>query len=168
MPSPISRRPAGLLDLLLAQQQGQNPTDLIDSVSPTIDMLKFYEAERLDVTRDVKNVTAVGDVGAVDIPAGEYWKVLAIACNWVFATVNQRLGIRIEVKNIGETRQDLITSVVKTPTGATDEAAVALRLGSPVIFPSGTTLQSRASSLALDGEANIQLTTTVFYVRMEA
>ena len=168
MASPIARRPGGLLDLLLTQQQGRNPSDLLDSVQPILDMAAFYEQERLYVTGGAKTITAVGGNDTILVPAGESWKLIHAGFFVSFATANQIFACTLELINLQ------IASMRISDLGGTQTPSLAndFRVGiytppQPLILPSGAGLKFGVSSLTLDGQANISMTTRVLVVRME-
>ena len=121
MPSPISRRPAGLLDLLLTQQQGENPNDLLESVQPTLDLLRFYAPDRMEVAGTTLTHTGVGSNGSIEVPAGQTWLTFGVASSVTFATVNQRISCSCRLNNI-VSNPFWFTALggVRTPVGATD------------------------------------------------
>ena len=168
MAGPIARRPAGLLDLLLTQQQGENPKTLGDSVSPVLDILPFYNQERLDTDVQSVNMTAVNSFTSVLIPAGESWRVLCWSVRGAFATVNQtvRLGFRMQ-QFTGGGLVDL-PALQFAASGATDlwGGCTVLPGDEMVIYPSGTRFLTYAQELNLDAQANIALTSTVLFVQM--
>lgn len=167
MSSPISRRPGGLLDLLLAQQQGKNPTLLEDTVAPVIDLTEFYATDRLTVTNAVKNFTGVNITEEITIPAAEQWWVRSVSATGAFATVNQTIRFDVIVDNVPSNSTILHSSGQLAAVGATDRWSFAFYLPSPLIFPPGVDFRFRATEINLDAQANIQATLTVMYTRME-
>lgn len=82
MTQPISRFPAGLLDLVGSQNFGENPRQLADVVAPVVDIGQQYL-----VTLQVAafGSTAAGAAGfnaftnvPLVVPNGEVWKVVAL------------------------------------------------------------------------------------------
>jgi hypothetical protein len=82
MPQPISRFPAGFLDLVGSQNFGENPRSLSDLVAPVVDIGSQYL-----VTLQVAlfGNTAAGANGfngftttQLIVPVGEVWKVVAL------------------------------------------------------------------------------------------
>lgn len=171
MASPIARRPAGLLDLLLSQQQGTNPSNLSDNVNPTIDMAQFYYQDRLSVKTQNDNETAVGGTVTITVPAGESWLLWASSFAVQFATVNQRIYCYGHLTGLkGSTSPCYFTDYggMKTPTGATDIVVGAYWFPNGFIVPSGTNIVAVVGSINLDAQPNIQVNHRVLYARMES
>lgn len=167
MAGPIARRPNGLLDLLLTQQQGRSPRELGDIVTPVIDMQHFYETDRLTTAGMTITVTASNTSNTLTIPSGEVWNLKAWSCRGAFATVNQVLAMGYRVSSIvGGQFIDLGRSSF-APTGATDQFADGLIFENDLILPPGTKLTSFSQNVNLDAQANIGVTAAVLYVRME-
>lgn len=166
MPSPISRRPGGMLDLLLSQQQGQNPNDLKDDVQPGLDMFRFYAQDRLNTESVSKAWTAVTANTEISVPSGEAWVVYALGAYGTFATVNQY--IELELFLIGRGDNGLIHNTgLQTPQGATDRFSDAFWLPDPIICPPGSRFRYVCTKLNLDAQANITTNNTCIYTRLE-
>lgn len=72
----INRFPDGLLALLDLKSRGNTPAILADTVSPTIDMLGFYElGETLGWSQNAGTLSSGNTVAPVTVPAGEVWLV---------------------------------------------------------------------------------------------
>lgn len=169
MAGPIARRPNGLLDLLLAQQQGKNPATLGDSVVPVIDLGPFYNSERVSMARTTGTYTVSGGAVTLSIPTGEAWKVLAISCNGSFSAVAQRMAMNAQIVNIpggsagvGPTWKLCdVTSVA-----ATDTFGGAACLDDWILL-GGVQFRFICSIIDLAAQPNIPAAVTVTYVRME-
>lgn len=168
MASPISRRPGGLLDLLLTQQQGKNPTMLGDAVSPVIEMAKFYETDRLTVSQGTANFTAVGSVATLSVPAAETWLLRGLGSRWSWATASQDLKFHYQFVSLPTTTYDLPGSGLLAATGIGDTDSFSLVMSDPFFIPSGTQIRCICDSIALDGEANILQRVEALYVRLES
>jgi len=170
MSSPISRRPGGFLDLLLTQQQGKNPGELLDTVQPSIDMLPFYCPERLTISTATNAVTTKGiQANAVEIPAGENWLVYGVGFFIEFQTGTQYIGPAC-LARVGTKRHSLgwwdptdIDAVVGTNEGW----YLNENLPQPLIFPSGAKFEMNAAVVALGGQPNLNTIMSVMYTRME-
>lgn len=168
MASPISRRPGGLLDLLLTQQQGENPRQLLDAVAPTIEMWPFYQTDRLKILGNTTVLTAVGNIGTRTVPSGEIWKLIGVGYFATFATAAQRLGISAELVNLPDTLFGIHDFGTVTAAAIGDIYYKSFWVPEPLLLPSGASIRGRCTSLDLDGEANIQVTQQLLFVRMEA
>lgn len=73
--------PAGLLDLVGAQNFGSAPNNLSDVIVPTLNIDDLYLAGRVEQIATVGDVIAVGTNGTKifvhTVPAGELWRVWA-------------------------------------------------------------------------------------------
>jgi len=168
MPSPISRRPAGLLDLLLTQQQGANPRELRDDVQPIIDMSAFYESERLAGQSNGIAVTANGPQTAdqITIPDGEYWKVLGFGAYFDPSVNNMAVGLSFWAR-LSNVPLPLTEQVYSDQIGATSFFSWGELLPQPIHFPSGTSFFIDVGRILLQGQPNALVTQYVLYVRME-
>ena len=166
MGSPISRRPAGLLDLLLTQQQGQNPNDLQSTLQPILNLGPFYESERLEVESQGVGFTAVGNSTALAVPAGEVWKLNFLSADWTFATANQELGLVLQLYPGGSQIDVYSPGVIAAPAAAS-ESSISFSAPQPLVLPSGTLVRVRVEHIDLDGEANIAVTLRSCHVRMD-
>lgn len=75
---PIQLNPPGLLALLQVKNSGKNPTVLLDSVSPTVDMGTWYMRSMQEYSQVVGNLPADGSgtLGvSISVPQGEWWFV---------------------------------------------------------------------------------------------
>jgi len=171
MPSPISRRPGGLLDLLLTQQQGKNPANLLDDVAPTFDMLPFYAQERLSVIREALAVTASGpQATTIDVPAGETWIVYNFGLKIEFATAAQSCNAYIDMQSsaVRATLADMNPNQdTFNPDFANEDMFTAFWLPQVMVFPSGTSFVLDIQRLSLDGQPNLLMQFGCIYTRME-
>lgn len=169
MPAPISRRPSGILDLLLAQQQGQNPNNLVDDVQPVLDLEKFYEPDRLSVASTTTALTAVGSTSTILVPAGERWKIYSIGVAGSFATVNQQLQVYVTLSGIsGAALHYAHKFDTFAPVGATDIFAGGFWLPDPLLLPSGVSIKFTAASISLDAQPSISIQPRVLYVELQS
>ena len=167
MGSPISRRPTGLLDLLLTQQQGANPKELEDDVQPIIDMGPFYEAERLTSINASNAVTATGiQASTIDVPPGEYWKLLCFTVYVDFGAGNQDISPFIRLKNLGSLIH-IVTPRFGSSSAFTLAQGEVLWLPQPLHCPSGVSFEMNVEGLDLQGQPNILTLMEALYVRMD-
>lgn len=167
MGGPIARRPAGLLDLLLAQQQGKNPSSLGDDVLPVIEITDFYNQERIITQGGSLSMTAVNGTNTITIPAGEVWRPIYHACSGTFATTNQTVRIGWEIGSLPGSWQVTHKTERFEAVGATDKFGNAAAFPG-CIFPSGTKFLLRVQEINLDAQANIGLNVQMAYIRMES
>lgn len=165
MAGPIARRPAGLLDLLLTQQQGRNPVELGDQLNPTIDLTKFYSAERIASSAQAVSATVVGATATTTVPNGENWILLNLGYQTITNAAGQvlRAGIYVRPTSIA-------VPVGVGPTITTVGAADRISYGfdaQGLIVPSGTRIQLIIEELNLAAGAAFTVYLNCLYVRME-
>lgn len=79
--SRINRLPWGLQNLLGSTAQGDNPSNLEESVRPILDVTPHYELERLNSQSVSGANTAIGGSETITIPDGEVWEIVTISCS---------------------------------------------------------------------------------------
>lgn len=171
MASPISRRPTGLLDLLLTQQQGKNPDKLGDDVIPVIEMRPFYSQERFDIERQSMAITVNGDYGAIEVPAGETWFVYAFGLRLEYATAAQYLTADLTIDWTATTFAGFNYNIHgrngMDPDFANQDMNAGFWLPQPLVFPSGVKFNCEINRINLDGQPNILGLHHCLYTRME-
>lgn len=165
MAGPIARRPAGLLDLLLTQQRGQNPNLLGETLVPTIDLGPFYDQERLEVNETTRTASAVGNSDAITVPAGESWRVLNVSCRGTFNAVNQVIKLGL-FASVGGSDFVMLAENRAATVGATDSMAVAANLHG-AMFPPGSQFGVLVMELDLALGTAFSIVTTTLNVRMQ-
>lgn len=168
MAGPIARRPTGLLDLLLTQQQGKNPAELGEQLEPTIELIEFYALDRLTVTTQVTAVVGVGNNLNIEVPGNEVWRLLNVGIRFNWATVNQTFGIRVELRDVPGGGVSVLTDFGGTlsPSLATDQAGKGHQLPNPILIPPGATIRGDVTNVNLDAQPNISVTLSVLYHRL--
>lgn len=168
MGGPISRRPSGLLDLLLTQQQGDNPDQLGDMVAPVIDLVTFYEADRIRVSAVTTNLSAVGVTATHTVPSGESWRLMCAGFAHVFNTANQEAQLYLSLSGFGSAALGYCHDFgLKQAGAASDVAAGGFWFPRPMVIPSGTAVKFTVGALTLDA-STISLLSRVIYIRMES
>lgn len=166
MAGPIARRPPGLLDLLLTQQQGKNPSELGDVVSPVMDLTHFYGSERLTVDSVLLAVSAVGAFSRITVPDGETWLVHFTGMNVAFnaAAQSARIGLSLILNGI---LFDFNNTGLVTSVGATDVlSGTTPPIG--LVFPSGAIFEANVQQFTIAAGANLVGQFKVFYTRLES
>jgi hypothetical protein len=99
MTSRINRVPRGLQDLLNSVNLGVNPSDLLLTVQPGVDLFPFWGSEKLALFSAI-GAAAVGgtDVQSHIIPNGEAWMPLAWSIDANLVTVGDSIafGARLD------------------------------------------------------------------------
>jgi len=74
----INRNPAGALELMNLNLQGEFPRLLVDSVQSTIEVSPFfYQGIGVSTAQNSATLTTIGSATAIIVPAGEIWAVRA-------------------------------------------------------------------------------------------
>jgi len=75
LPSRINTPPIGLQDLLGSQAFGDNPSELLELVQPTLDLLPFLSEGKLDAHRVSEDLVSPiqATTLSIDQPQGELW-----------------------------------------------------------------------------------------------
>lgn len=162
----IARRPAGLLDLLLAQQSGKNPSELSDTVIPVLDLGMYYDQERIQVAEETRTASAVGNSDEITVPQGESWKVLNVSCRMTHNTIGAIIRVGLFITATGSDFVMLTEGKGGTAVGAGDIFSVASNLNG-LVLPPGSQLGALVEQLDLNGGSAISIVTTALVVRME-
>ena len=166
MAGPIARRPQGLLDLLLTQQQGKNPAELGDLLLPVLELGHFYETDRIKTKGATITATTINSNATIEIPAGEAWKVYGFSVRGTFATVDQEVRVGFRISNIagGEILES--ESIRFEAFGATDQFGNGIMFPQPIIYPSGAKFTCYTQELDLDAQPSIALRMVMLYIEM--
>lgn len=166
MPSPISRRPSGLLDLLLTQQQGKNPAEILDSVQPVMDLFPFYASARLTSARATYTATGTGILAAdsLAVPDGETWAVLNVSQHWEFALSSDDIKSNILLLNLQDASNvPLSTYEYFNPSVANEVMEKTLWFPQPMFLSSGMAF---ATQIGWFDQASTNGYLTALYYRM--
>lgn len=95
--SNVNRNPAGALELLNLNLQGEFPRLLAGSLSPVLDMERYYlDGVGLRSQRVLApNVTVIGDGPSVLIPINETWAIRSVSVNALNQDVSTQVSISI-------------------------------------------------------------------------
>lgn len=168
MAGPIARRPAGLLDLLLTQQQGKNPEVLGNDVQPVMDLTKFYGQERLESSNKALTATAINSLVTHTVPAGESWLLLCAAVRGAFAAAGQEIGLELRISGFkGAAFLACDALAFAQSIAATDAFGDGFDIpAGGVIYPSGVSFTFLTQKIALAAQPNIAVTTNLLFIRM--
>lgn len=76
--SRINRLAVGLQDFLGSKNFGDNPSELAQSVLPSLELFKFYATERVTHFRGTAAFSARGQSSTQLVPLGEIWLPLSV------------------------------------------------------------------------------------------
>lgn len=152
MKAAIQRFPQGLLPLLTIKAS-ETPHDLEDAVRPTLDMLNFYTADRLEEVAASQTLVTTLTSAIIPVPANEYWLLFGInaiaTVIGVGAVVKLSCGIAAEVG--GTSYFFGSNNVAVTTTVAGELVIVPGPLPAPVLLKPGS--QIFASNMIVPGGA---------------
>lgn len=102
MPTKINTPPIGLQDLLGTQSFGSNPSELLLSVRPIVDLFPFLVADQLAQERAAANIAGAGQTMAIAQPQGTLWipQILTVGIQG-HQDVGTEWGAFFEVANSG-------------------------------------------------------------------
>jgi hypothetical protein len=105
MPSNVNRNPAGAVELLNLNLQGEFPRQLTDTIVPTIDVTPFYYNGLLMRNANGSGaLTALGQSLGITIPEGETWALKNISIRFVnLDAAAATAGFGLEARQIGTT-----------------------------------------------------------------
>ena len=93
----IQRFPAALLPML-SIKASETPPLLDEVLSPSLDMLAAYVADRMEIqTNSVAGVTAVGNPCIITVPSGEYWYVQNVSLSAANITLGSNVQMALSI-----------------------------------------------------------------------
>lgn len=101
MATTINRLARGLLDLLGNTNQGDNPSELLAQVRPSIDLGELYMSERITLfsqTGAINNGVPALDFSA-EVPAGEIWLLRSLAYTIIVDTAGDAVHASLRMLN---------------------------------------------------------------------
>lgn len=75
---PIQTQPRGLLGLLQLKNQGRNPSDLLDTLTPTFDLERLLVGATLEVSQTGLVAAVIGSNVGITVPETEVWFVWGV------------------------------------------------------------------------------------------
>ena len=102
----IQRFPQGLLPLL-SIKASDTPETLEQSVSPSLDMMPFYIAERLEVVNAVQAAVTTATFLYTQVPAGEYWYLYNVSAAATTITVGSNVQLVCGISDQAKTNSYL-------------------------------------------------------------
>ena len=99
--SQITRVPLGLQKALGLETQGDNPSDLAQSIGPGIDLTRYYDLRQRFWWLALRDVTGDGSDNAV-VPEGEIWllNLISVACRPFATTLNDNMSVDVYVRDV--------------------------------------------------------------------
>lgn len=97
--SRINRLPLGLLDFLGTKSLGDNPSELLGQVRPTLELGGFFSAEKLELVFDAVNQDTISNSQFITVPTGEVWVLLAAYYKYVITVGGNISDLEIVLKD---------------------------------------------------------------------
>lgn len=95
----VNRVPRGLQSLLDSKSLGVNPTELLQTISPVVDLAPFWYADKPLLGASGTAVGgAVGTLATTTVPAGELWGVVNVSGQAVAAAAADVLRFYIRIR----------------------------------------------------------------------
>lgn len=108
MSGPIQIIPPGLMGFLQLKNAGRNPTDLVESISPTFDMLRWYMEARFTsqtlpgTVTTVQSGTFQTSIVPTVVPAEEQWYVIDACIRGGLIVAGDQLDVSVAYR-VGNT-----------------------------------------------------------------
>lgn len=169
----INRVPRGLTSLLGTKALGRNPQELLEAVTPTVDLTQFYATEatlQSVANAEILFTPAVGTVyAAEEIPAGEAWLVYSITVKLVAtAAINVNLvPVLVLPTNITNVQQQLTSGVSPLSLTATNQAVVVRDYDQPRLLGAGAQIGAYCTNAVAPGTNALTAITSIAYVPVE-
>jgi hypothetical protein len=170
----MNRVTLGLLSLLDAQTQGQNPSDLSTNVQPTLDVSPYlYASQRLEVDQGQGIALAIGLNAPVVIPSGQIWLVQAVTST--AAALDAVVGNQIRMW------PQVSISSAFNPIPMMETPAAVHTIGSPgqssvctcnwrhpgLAFLGGTVFSTQVGLIFIPQVAGVSIETSVLFMRLK-
>jgi len=166
--SKINQTPRGLQSLLGNVNQGVNPSDLSQVVSPGVDLFPFWAVEKTKFQLQGASVAhVVGQGIELIVPEGKLWMPLVVSSNG-FNLSGQGGQISIHITdNSATARPVLAVSEYNPDRGVTVGVACSAVLQKPFVMSAGN--RFRAEWLGADGpNTNSSFNIDLMYIEIQA
>lgn len=130
MSTRINRVPLGLLDFLGTKSLGDNPSELMAEVRPTLNLFPFFAAERFVVNGENASASTGAGGQTFTVPKGELWLMVS-------AMFRMRVSNSNDVADLAIIHRNPIGGVFGA-ANATE--ATLVRRNFTLDYPSGTTV----------------------------
>lgn len=164
--SQINRVPWGLQSLLGTKNFGKNPSDLAQSVLPTVDLGPHLRYETMRTERNTGVIAAVGDTVEIEVPVNEAWQPITFGGNVQLAGTTEFFFVEGQIADIsGVAESAACWSVTRdtTPTAAIGRGAQ-MAFSIPFLMGPGSVFRAvLLEDTGFSGSASI----SVLYARFE-
>jgi len=106
----LNQVPDGLLSLLASKTDGVNPSELLESVRPAVDLLTFWTANDLNVETLSAAFAGLDSEVGVTVPDGELW--LCHSCHITYREPLAAVAIALGLKFTGTLNQNDVSQDV--------------------------------------------------------
>ena len=143
----INRAPLGLLDLLQSKTDGVNPSQLAESVAPTLEMSPFYLSDKLGHAFSTVSTSVIGNTADIDVSEGQIFALFAMDVNFIGNVIGAFASFEVEIQGIPTAFSPLSgfgvfsTDVMDAPLVG-DRATRAVVFDRTIFMPPGSKLQT--------------------------
>lgn len=169
MPSQIQRPPWGLLDLIGAKSNGQNPNQLSDMVSATIELTPWELVGRsLDVVAVNAGATMRDSSASLKVPSNELWLIQQIGGFMNASAIAVVMGASLYYSTLDSGYNHTVyTNGVQIALANTSRVTLGWTPPQPLLLSSGASIGIRLNEdTTAAGQISMQV--TVNYVRFLA
>jgi len=142
----IQRVPRGLLALFGARGSGENPTELLGTVQPIVNLEPMLSLEVLQIAQDTRSAIALSTdvIGSLTVPAGEVWRVLSIGYRASGFTTNGILHVGLRLQPPGAVASGRISRSQRfVATALNNVFDYGELFPQPLFLPAGSVLDGR-------------------------
>jgi len=162
----INRNPAGALELMNLNLQGEFPRFLVDSVQSVIDVTPFfYQGIGVSTRQQSGAILVIGGAESVTVPAGEIWAIRAVSGRALMNEAAQ-MSYHFSIQWVlpGNVQVGLAAAFGTIFPGQFAEVVGAYEV--PLLLSAGHTLSFRLNQLSAITGLGIDVTLNVAYHRL--
>lgn len=118
----LNKTPEGMLSLLASKTDGTNPSDLMEAVRPTLDLLAFYQTS-LEAASFSGAFAGLGTDLVVVVPSNEIWLVHACHITAVYTSNAQTAILALKFTGLVNQNNVPVQSYFKNDVGWRPQSA---------------------------------------------
>ena len=172
----VNTPPFGLQDLLGSRNFGKNPSELVETIQPTIDMLPYLDYDNFRIESISGSVNIIGASVTIEIPDSEIWNVVSVSASYLNAFA-AGASARIRVSVDGERNSTGFQVPANLAFGPINPAplnaaSTAVRNGfgwvppRPVSWGAGTVFTWTCVDLDLNAGASVTMSGSVAFFKL--
>jgi len=164
--SRINRLPFGLQQFLGSANQGDNPSDLLQGVRPTVDMWALFGLDNLSYESVNINTGVVNSGLTITVPDGQVWIPLNMGARITTETIGDEVGCRIDMRRVTATNiLDLGSSPILISTIAIEVTSVTHGFPQQIAVGPGTQFGVFANTMNITSP-NVDMDMTIQFYRL--